>query len=116
MAIVRPLGVGHVLGLSYHLVSLQLIAVAGNYYTNTSEGITVKVSKSGDKLFSPSIRQLNGLYGYRTYKPNEQHAANTPGVIPRLQVANINDAHCSHGHFHEVLLHKTAKQIDVETN
>ena len=52
---VRLLGVGHVPGLSYHLVSLRLIADAGNCYTGTSENITIIFSKSGDEIFSPVL-------------------------------------------------------------
>ena len=38
---VRLLEVGHVLGLSHHLImSFRLIADTGNCYTGTSEGIT----------------------------------------------------------------------------
>ena len=34
-----------------------------------------------------------------------------PGARPTASAADINEFHCSHGHMHEYLLRKTAKQI-----
>ena len=75
----------------------------------------MKFSKLGDELFFTSSGQLNGLYGYRIDPPNEHaHAVIAPGAILSSQVVNINDSRCSYDHSHEVLLHKTAKQIGVK--
>ena len=49
----------------------------------TSEAITNNASKSGDKLFSSGIEQLNGLYDYRADQPNGQaHAVIAPRTTP----------------------------------
>ena len=59
------LEVGHVSGLSDHLMSLQLIADAGNCCTGNSEDITTKFFKSGDELLPSSVGQLNSFNGFQ---------------------------------------------------
>ena len=114
---VTLMNVAHVPGLSRHLLSLRRIADAGNKYIGTREGIRIVFAKSGDELFASSCGQLNGLFGYRTDGSSEEnvHAMVTPGArsTPSI-VADINDFHCSHGHIHDDLLRKTAKQIGVK--
>ena len=47
----------------------------------------MNVSESVNELFSPSIGQLNVIYGYRTDQPNEQaHEILSPGIIPEPRV------------------------------
>ena len=76
---------------------------------------TIKLFKSGYKLLSPSIGQLNGLYVYRTDQPNEQlHAIVASGGIPSPQDTNINHFNCSHAHSYNALLRKTTKKIGVK--
>ena len=53
-------------------------------------------------------------FGYRTDRSSEEnlHAVIAPGARSTpLTAADINEFHCSHGHMHEDLLRKTAKQI-----
>ena len=67
MVCVTLMNVIHLPGISHHLMSLlRRIADAGNKYIGTREGIRIVFAKSGDELFAPSCRQLNGLFGYRT--------------------------------------------------
>ena len=109
--------VAHVPGLSHHLLSLRRTANAGNKYIGTREGIQIVFAKSGDELFAPSCGQLNGIFGYRTDRSSEEnvHAVIAPGTRPTPSAtADINEFHCSHGHMHEDLLRKTAKQIGVK--
>ena len=109
--------VAHVPGLSHHLLSLRLIADAGNSYVGTPEGIRVDFTKSGDTLFAPSLGQLNGLYAHRSDQACSDDyacAVLAPGVLPSPQVVNINDFHRSYGHAHEDLLRKTAKANGVQ--
>ena len=110
------MNVAYVPGLSHHLLSLRRIADAGNKYIGTREGIRIVFAKSGDELFAPSFGQLNGLFGYRTDRSSEEnlHAVIAPGARPTPSAADINEFHCSHGHMHENLLHKTAKQVGVK--
>ena len=68
---VTLMNVAHVPGLSHHLLSLRRIADAGNNYIGSREGIRIVFAKSGDELFAPSCRQLNGLFGYRTDRSSE---------------------------------------------
>ena len=113
---VTLMNVAHVPGLSHYLLSLRRIADAGNKYIGTREGIRIVFAKSGDELFAPSCGQLNSLFGYCTDSSSEEtlHAVITPGAKPTPSVADINEFHCSHGHMHEDLLRKTAKQIGVK--
>ena len=111
------MNVAHVPGLSHHLLSLRHIADAGNKYIGTRKGIRIVFAKSGDELFAPSCGYLNGLFGYRTDRFSEEnvHAVIAPGARPTPpSAADINEFHCSHGHMHEDLLRKTAKQIGVK--
>ena len=115
MVSVRLHEVGHVPGLSYHLLTLRLIANAGNCYIDISKDITITFSESGDKLCSRSIGKLDGIYGYITDQPNDQaHAVNAPGAIPSPQVANISDFHRSNGYPYEALLSNTVRQTGVK--
>ena len=113
---VTLMNVAHVPGLSPHLLSLRRIADAGNKYIGTREGIRIVFPKSGDELLAPSCGQLNGLFGYRTDRYSEEnlHAVIAPGARPTQSAVDINEFHCSHGHMHEDLLRKTAKQIGVK--
>ena len=89
----------------------------GTKYIGTREGIGIVFAKAGDGPFAPSYVQLNYLFGYRTDGPSEEkvHAVIAPGARPTPSIAaDINSFHCSHGHMHEDLLHKTAKQIEVK--
>ena len=55
--------------------------------------------------------------GYRTDESSEKnvHAVIAPGATPTPTTASdINQFNCSHGHMHEDLLRKTAKQIEVK--
>ena len=111
------MNVAHVPGLSHHLLSLRRVADAGNKYIGTREGIRIVFAKSGDELFAPSCGQLNGLFGYRTDRSSEEnvHAVIAPGARPTPpSAADINEFHCSHGHMHEDLLRKKAKQMRVK--
>ena len=111
------MNVAHVPGLSRHLLSLRRIADAGNKYIGTREGIRVVFAKSGDEIFVPSCGQLKGIFGYRIDRCSEENvyaviasgARSTPPTA-----ADINEFHCSHGHMHEDLLRKTAKQTGVK--
>ena len=116
VACVTLMNVAHVPGLSHHLLSLRRIADAGNKYLGTREGIRLVLAKSSDELFAPSCGQLNGLFGYRSDRSSEEnlHAVITPGARPTSLAADINELHCPHGHMHEDLLRKTAKQIGVK--
>ena len=117
MVYVTLMDVAHVPGLSHHLLSLRHIADAGNKHIRTRKGIRIVFVKSGDELFAPSYGQLNCIFAYRTDTPNEEivHAVNAPwGTPTRSTAADINDFHCSHGHMHEDLLCKTAKQTGVK--
>ena len=107
--------VAHVPDLS-HLLSLRRIADARNKYIGTREGIRIVFAKSGDELFAPSCGQLNGLFGYRTDRSNEEnvHAVIVGARPTPPSAADINEFHCSHAHMHEDLLRKTAKQIGVK--
>ena len=111
------MNVAHVPGLSHHLLSLRRIADAGNKYVSTREGIRTVFAKSGGEIFVPSCGQLNGLFGYRTDRCSGE---NVHAVIASRARSNpptaddINEFHCSHGHMHEDLLRKTAKQIGVK--
>ena len=69
---VRLVQVGHVSGHSYHLMPLWLITDASNCFIGTSKGITIKVSVSGEELFSPCTKQVNYLYGYSIDQTSEQ--------------------------------------------
>ena len=83
----------------------------------TREGIRIVFAKSGDELFTPSCGQLNGLFRYRTDRSSEEnvHAVIALRARPTPpSAADINEFHCSHGHIHEDLLRKTAKQIGVK--
>ena len=114
---VTLLNVANVPGLSHHLLSLRRIVDAGNKYIGTREGIRIVFGKSGDELLAPSYGQLNSLSGYRTDRSSEEkvHAVITPGARPTPSTAaDINDFYCCHGHMHEDLLRKTAKQIGVK--
>ena len=114
---VTLMNVAHVPGLSHHFLSLRRIADAGNKYIGTREGIRIVFAESGDELFASSYGQLNGLFDYRTDRSSEEkvHAVIAPGARPTPSTAaDINDFHCSHGHMHEDLLGKTAKQIGVK--
>ena len=114
---VTLMNVAHVPGFSHHLLSLRRIADAGNEYIGTREGIRIVFAKSGDGLFASSCVQLNGVFGYRTDRSSEEnvHAVIAPGARPTPSTAaDINEFHCSHGHMHEDLLCKTAKQIGVK--
>ena len=111
------INVAHVPGLSHHLLSLRRIADAENKYIGTREGIQIVVAKSGDELFAPSCGQLNGLFGYRTYRSSEEtvYAVIASGARPTSSTAaDINAFPCSHGHMHKDLLRMTAKQIGVK--
>ena len=111
------MNVAHVPGLSHHLLSLGCIADAGNKYIGTREGIRIVFAKSGNNLFVPSCGQLNGIFGYRTDRCSEEnvHAVIASGARSTPPTAaDINEFHCSHGHMHEDLLRKTAKQIGVK--
>ena len=107
---VTLMNVAHVPGLSHHLLSLRRIADAGNKCIGTRQGIR------WDELFAPSCGQLNGIFGYRTGRFSEEnaHAVIAPGARATPLAADINEFHCSHGHMHEDLLRKTAKQIGVK--
>ena len=114
---VTLMNVAHVPGLSHDLLSLRRIADAGNNYIGTREGIRIVFARSGGELLAPSYGQLNGLFGYRTDKSSEEkvHAVIAPGARPTpLTAADINEFYCSHGHMHEDLLRKMAKQIGVK--
>ena len=114
---VTLMNVAHVPDLSHHLLSLRRITDAGNKYIGTREDIRIVFAKSGDELFAPSCGQLNGIFGYRTDRSSEEnvHAVIAPGARPTPpSAADINEFHCSHGHMHEDLLRKTAKQIGVK--
>ena len=78
---VTLMNVEHVPGHSHHLLSLRHIADVGNKYIGTRKGIRIVFAKSGDELFAPLYGQLNGIFGYRTDKSNEQkvHAVITSG-------------------------------------
>ena len=57
------------------------------------------------------------FFGYPTNRSSEEnvHAVISPGARPTPSTAaGINEFHCSHGHMHEDLLRKTAKQIGVK--
>ena len=114
MVCVTLMNVAHIPGPYHHLLLLRRIAEAGNKYICTREGIRIVFAKSGDEQFAPSYGQLNGLFGYRTDRSSEEkaHAVIALGARPTPSTAaDINDFHCSHGHMHEDLLRKTAKQI-----
>ena len=116
VVLVTLMNVAHVPGLSHHLLSLRRIADAGKKYIGIREGIRLVFAKSGDELLAPSCGQLY-LFGYRTDRPSEEnvHAVIAPGARPTPSTAaDINEFHCSHGHMHEDLLCKTAKQIGVK--
>ena len=75
------------------------------------------LAKSGHELFATSYGHLNGLFGYHTNTSSKEkaHAGIAPGATPMTSTApGNNDFHCSHGHMHEDLLRKTAKQIGVK--
>ena len=52
---VQLLEVGHVPGLSYHLVSLRPNANAGNYVTGTSKSMTIKLSSMVTNSFPHTL-------------------------------------------------------------
>ena len=111
------MNVAHIPGLSHHRFSLRRIADAGKKYIGTREGIRIVFAKSGDELFAPSCGQVNGLFGYRTDRFIEENVYTV--IAPRARstpstAADINEFHCSHGHMHEGLLRKTAKQVGVK--
>ena len=114
---VTLMNVAHVPGLSHHRFSLRRVADAGEKYIGTRVSIRIVSAKSGDELFAPSYGQVNGIFGYRTDRSSEEnvHAV----IAPRARstpstAADINEFHCSHGHMHEDLLRKMAKQVGVE--
>ena len=110
------MNVAHVPGLSHHLLSLGRIADAGSKYIGTREDIRIVFAKSGDELFVPSCG-LEWCFGYRTDRCSEEnvHAVIAPEARSTPPTAaDMNEFHCSHGHMHENLLRKTAKQIGVE--
>ena len=114
---VTLMNVAHVPGLSHHLLSLRRIADAGNKYIGSRGGIRKVFAKFGGELLAPSCGQLNGIFGYRTDRSSEEyvHAVIAPGARQTPSTAaDINEFHCTHGHMHEDLLRKTAKQIGVK--
>ena len=113
---VTLVNVAHDPGLSHHLLSLRRIADARNKDIGTRDGIQIVIATSGDELFAPSCRQLNGIFGYRTDRFNEEnvHAVIAPGARPTPSAADMNEFHWSHGHMREGLLRKTAKEVRVK--
>ena len=114
---VTLMNVAHVPGLSHHFMTVRRIADAGNKYIGTREGIRIVFAKSGDEIFVPSCGQLNGIFGYRPDRCSEEnvHAVIASGARSTPPTADdIKEFHCSHGHMHEDLLRKTAKQIGVK--
>ena len=114
---VTLMNVAHVPGLSHHLLSLRRFANMGKKYIGTREGIGKVFAKAGDGPCAPSYVQLNYIFGYRTDRSSEEkvHAVIAPGARPTPSIAaDMNSFYCSHGHMHEDLLRKTAKQVEVK--
>ena len=108
--------VAHVPNLSYHLLSLRVVADNGHTYTGNKNGVIVKF-KICEILFSPSVRRLNFLYAYRPSALNDE---NTSAVIaPGLELSNrgtpvdIIAFHAAHAHVHKGALRKMTKQMGV---
>ena len=108
--------VAHVPSLSYHLLSLIVVADNGHTYTGNKNGVTVKF-KTGETLLFPSVGRLNFLYAYRPGALNDENvnAVIAPGPEPsnRGTPVDINAFHAAHAHAHEGALRKTAKQRGV---
>ena len=64
---------------------------------------------------SPLTRNLPSLHGYRADCSTRGNACTilAPGKLPNKTVVDVNEYHCAAGHYHEVLLRKTAEQQGI---
>ena len=106
----------HVPEAPYNLISLTTLAEEGHKYSGEKGGLTL-TTKAGGEVFFPRMGKLLTQEGYQTQPtvdiacaavivPGDAKAATTP--------TNLNDYHNSHGHVHEELLKRTAKQQGVQ--
>ena len=117
MVCLQIVNIGHVPGLSHHLLSLRWNSDADYIYVGTFNGIQSSF-KFGKTLFTPLFRKLNGVYAYRVdplRSDDEQvRAVVAPEGIARPPMVETNLFHCAHGHSREMLLRKTDKLLAVQ--
>ena len=98
------IGITHIPTLSYHLLSLRVVADNGDNYTGNQDGVSV-FFKTGETLFSPSFGRPNFLYDYSPGMLVDEtaNAVIAPGPTPSNHGThtNINVSHVAHAHAHE---------------
>ena len=103
--------------MNYNLISLTTVALDGHTYEGDSEGVTLKLK--GETVHFPLIAKLCRQYGYHSEATGSLVDTTNAVIAPGQAKAphptiDINLFHCTHGHNHEALLKKTARQIGME--
>ncbi|CAB1119814.1 unnamed protein product [Ectocarpus sp. CCAP 1310/34] len=109
------LNAAHVPESPHNLLSLSALAEEGHTYSGQKGGLTL-TTRAGGKVWFPRPGKLLTQEGYQIEPKVDIACAATivPGDAKAATPTDLNSDHNSHGHTHEELLQKTAKQQGVQ--
>ncbi|CAB1109375.1 unnamed protein product [Ectocarpus sp. CCAP 1310/34] len=109
------LNAAHVPESPHNLLSLSALAEEGHTYSGQKGGLTL-TTRAGGKVWFPRTGKLVTQEGYQIEPKVDIACAATivPGDAKAATPTDLNYYHNSHGHTHEELLQKTAKQQGVQ--